>query len=76
MEFIFEILAELFFALDGVTLIVDVYAWIKGRENRRVRREARQRGHTPPPRDQWNRWVIALSLAFVLLTTVLVLRPW
>lgn len=72
MEFIFEVLAELFVAFDGLTLIADVYAWMRGKENRLERREARKRGRTPPPRDRWNRWVIALSVAFALMTTVLV----
>ncbi len=69
MEFILEILAELFFALDGLTLLADFYVWVKGKENRLERREARKLGRTPPPRDKWNRWVIGLSVAFVVLTT-------
>lgn len=72
MEFIFELLAELFMALDGLTLLADVYAWMRGKENRLERREARKLGRDPPPRDKWNRRVIGLSVAFALLTTVLV----
>lgn len=68
MEFILEILAELFIALDGLTLVADFYAWVKGKDNRLERREARKLGRTPPPRDKWNRWVIGLSVAFVVLT--------
>lgn len=72
MGFILEMLAELFCALDGLTLLADLYAWAKGKENRIERREARKLGRTPPPRDKWNRWVIGLSVVFAILTTVLV----
>lgn len=72
MEFILEMLAELFIALDGLTLIADFYAWMKGRENRLERREARKLGRTPPPRDKWNRLMIVLTVGFVLLTAGLI----
>lgn len=72
MEFILEILAELFMALDGLTLIADFYAWVRGKENRLERREARKLGRTPPPRDKWNRWVLGLSVTFLVLTAGLI----
>jgi hypothetical protein len=73
MEIIFELLAELFMALDGMTLLADLYAWMKGKNNRIERREARRLGLPPPPRDKWNKWVIVLTVAFVLLTAGMVL---
>jgi hypothetical protein len=72
MEFMLEIFGELFIALDGFALIADVYAWMKGKDNRIERRAARQQGRTPPPRDNWNRWVIGLSVTFLVLTTGLI----
>jgi hypothetical protein len=70
---IIEIVGELLIALlDGGALLGDVISWIKGRENRIKRRDARNRGEAVPPRDGWNWAVILLSLAVVVLTAVLI----
>ncbi len=72
-----ELLVEILFGfIDVATLIADLYSWVKGRENRVQRREARNMGNTQPPRDKWNRRVIALTLTFILLTTVLIAWKW
>lgn len=69
------ILAELLLVLiDALMATGDVYAWLKGKENRQQRRAARRRGEIPPPRDKWNRRVIPLTLGVVGLTSVLVWR--
>lgn len=53
---------------DLAAALADLYAWIRGRENRTERRIARQAGRPVPPRDRWNRRVLWLSLLVVTLT--------
>lgn len=53
-------------------MLADIYSWWKGKENRIERREARKKGEALPSRDKWNQRVIVLTLAVVILTTVLV----
>jgi hypothetical protein len=61
-------------ALDLATLGADLYAWFKGRDNRRERRAAKRAGMPPPPRDRWNRRVIVFSVVAVALTAFLLVR--
>jgi len=73
MEFL-EFLADLFVALDGLTVIADVFSWIKGRANRIERREARRRGEVVPPRNGWNKAVIFLTWIAVALSAYIAWR--
>lgn len=74
MELLGLLLEFLLLLIDGSMAVLDVYAWLKGKENRHQRRAARRRGERPPPRDKWNRRVISLTLGVVVLTGVLVWR--
>lgn len=72
MEILGLIAEGLLFLLDALVVGGDVHAWFKGRENRVERREAKRAGLPPPPRDEWNRRVLWLTLAAVGLTAGLV----
>ncbi len=72
MEWLLEVLLDLLISADFFTLLADVYAWIKGRENRLERREARRMGRPVPPRDRWSKSVIWLTFIFVGLTAYIV----
>jgi hypothetical protein len=72
MEWLFEILLDILISADFVTLVVDVVVWIRGRNNRLERREARRSGLPPPPRDAWNKGVLWLTAVVVLLTGLIV----
>lgn len=70
-----SILLEIVLALvDAALTGADVYSWWKGKANRHERRAARHRGETLPPRDKWNRRVIALTPGVAVMTGVLVWR--
>ena len=73
-----ELLATIFEALlcliDGVAAIADIVAWVKGRENRRIRKQASKKGSEPPPRDKWNRLWICLTIIVVITTSFLIVR--
>jgi hypothetical protein len=72
MELFGLILEGMGWALDVLCMGLEIYAWLRGRPNRVARKEAKAAGAEPPPRDNWNRRVILLSLAIGMLTLVLV----
>lgn len=74
VEFAELIIDILIFLLDSGVITSDVISWLRGRENRRQRREARRYQLPVPPRDGWNRAVIPLTLLGAALTAVLVWR--
>lgn len=61
--------AEMF---DVILIAFDVVAWIKGKDNRRSRREAKRSGEAPPKRDLWSRLFIALGVVTLCLTVLLI----
>ena len=60
----------LFGILDLACFVADVYSWIRGRDNRTARREARKAGTDVPPRDVWNRRVVVLTVLVGVITVV------
>jgi len=72
MDWVEAICEFILWATDGGLLLVDLYAWLKGKENRLERREARRAGEELPDRDKWNRRVIYLTLVILILTSYLV----
>ena len=68
MELIEAVLAVLCGLGDLLTLVLDIYCWLAGRENRLERKEARKAGEVPPARDKWNRRVIWLTILFMAVT--------
>ena len=72
MELLLLIVESVVSFLDLVALTVDVYSWIRGKDNRVERRNARRAGIVIPPRDRWNRRVIASSIFVIALTAALV----
>ena len=73
LEVIFEIVLPI---LDALLTSADLVAWIKGKENRVERKEARKTGTDLPPRDPWNRLVVILSVLVGAITIGLLLWRW
>ena len=67
-ESLWGLLEILAFVADLAAASANLYAWIRGRQNRSERRAARQSGRPVPPRDRWNRRVLWLSVLVVTLT--------
>lgn len=61
--------AELF---DVILIGVDVAAWIKGKDNRQERRDAKRSGEHPPKRDLWSRLFIVFVCITLCLTALLI----
>jgi hypothetical protein len=59
--------------LDVLAFSADIFSWIKGRENRKQRRQARRFGGEIPSRDKWNRRVIVFTAIVIALTAALIL---
>lgn len=76
MELFLLILEGLVSVFDLLALAADVYSWIRGKDNRVERRNARREGLNVPPRDKWNRRVIVFSIVVIALTTTLVVWKW
>ncbi|MBC8872140.1 MAG: hypothetical protein H8E44_22135 [Planctomycetes bacterium] len=57
---------------DVVLLAFDLFAWIKGKDNRRKRRDAKKSGEHPPKRDFWSRLFIVLGILTICLTALLI----
>jgi hypothetical protein len=76
MELFLLILEGLFSLLDLLAIVVDVYSWVRGTDNRVERKNAKRAGSDVPPRDKWNRRVIVFSIVVLALTTALVLLKW
>jgi hypothetical protein len=73
MEIFLLVVEGLLWVVDVIAMSVDVYSWFKGKENRVERREARKAGIEVPPRDRWNRRVIALTIFVAISTAVLLI---
>ena len=73
MDLLFFILESLFSLIDLMAMVGDVYSWLRGKDNRIERRNARREGSDVPPRDKWNRRVIILSIIVIALTSALLL---
>jgi hypothetical protein len=71
MEGLLLVLEVIGWIADIFMFGADVHSWLKGKENRLERKEARVLDIAVPPRDRWNRRVIVLTLAVVALTAVL-----
>jgi hypothetical protein len=71
MELLAFIVEALLWLVDLFLMGADVYSWLKGKPNRVERKEAKQAGAKPPPRDKWNHRVIVLTIIACLLTIVL-----
>ena len=67
------ILEAALWIFDLLTLIGNLHALFKGRDNRIERATARAAGLPPPPRDRWNHRVIWLTVLFILLSLGLLL---
>ena len=76
MELFLLILEGLVSVFDLLALAADVYSWIRGKDNRVERRNARREGLNVPPRDKWNRRVIVFSIVVIALTATLVVWKW
>ncbi len=74
MELFATLLEALLCLIDGVAAIADIVAWVKGRDNRRIRKQARKDGSEPPPRDKWNRLWIVLTIVVAIATSLLIIR--
>ena len=61
--------AEMF---DVALIAFDAIAWIKGKNNRQRRREAKRNGEAPPKRDLWSRLFIVLAVLASCLTVLLI----
>ena len=72
MEGLLLVIEVLGWIADIFMFGADVHSWMKGKENRLERKEARVRDIPVPPRDRWNRRVIVLTLAVLALTAALV----
>ena len=73
MDLILFIIEVVVWILDIASVFADLYAWIRGRENRIERRIARKVGAELPDRDKWNRRFIALTVIVLALTLYLLL---
>jgi hypothetical protein len=60
--------------LDLIMMIGDVIAWVRGRDNRVARREARRTGQPAVPLDFWNKAFWGMLAAVVLLSGVILYR--
>ncbi|HUG68219.1 MAG TPA: hypothetical protein VMM76_10735 [Pirellulaceae bacterium] len=76
MELFLLIVEGLVSFLDLLAVAGDVYSWIRGKDNRVERRNARREGIGIPPRDKWNRRVIAFSIVVIALTAALMIWKW
>ncbi len=72
MEWIEAAIEFILWITDGGLMLIDLYSWMKGKENRIERRAAKKAGEPLPERDPWNRRVIFLSVTILFLTSYLV----
>ena len=73
MELLLIIFEGVAWILDVLFFSADVYSWIKGKENRVERKDARKAGREVPPRDNWNRRVVVLTALVCVITVGLIL---
>jgi hypothetical protein len=73
METLFLVVEAVLWLVEIVATGADVYSWIKGKQNRVLRKEARTAGAVVPPRDRWNRRVIGLTALVAVVTLLLIL---
>ena len=73
MEFLGFLFEAVVGILDLIAAGLDIYSWLKGKENRVERREAKKAGDPVPSRDKWNVRVVILTMAVCILTLVLVI---
>ena len=73
MEGFLFIVEIVLYTLDAVGIGADIFSWIRGKDNRAERRMAKSAGRDIPPRDKWNRLVIVLTIAVLVLTVALVI---
>ena len=73
MELLGIMVEGILWILDVVFFTADVYSWIKGKDNRVERKDARKAGLEVPPRDRWNRRVVVLTMLTCTITVGLIL---
>jgi uncharacterized membrane protein YidH (DUF202 family) len=79
MGILFGIIELMGFLLDIIGLILaigDSVAWLKGRNNRLERKDAKKRGAVPPVLNIWNRAFIILFIILIIITSLILIRTF
>ncbi len=69
-----DIIDVLLLILDVISTFYDVGSYIKSRENRKERKEAKDLGQKPPAKNRWTIALYILTPILIILTTYLIWR--
>ena len=64
----------IFELLELLLLFVDLFTWIESKPNRRARRAARRTGAPLPPKTNWTRAFIIITIAVVTGAALLIVH--